>query len=221
MLPPMVVAFGVVTAGIALSNWYAVATGRRRLEWWSKLLTMVGLIAVSLAAGAGSSATGWWLLAALLFGLLGDLALLGHTEGRFVAGVAAFLVGHLAYLVCFANLGLPAPGWSWLGLLVLAVVAFGSREVVPTAYRLSGVKLAVPIAVYSLVIGAMLVVAWLTGLALVAAGATVFVVSDTIIAVTLAKTDFGRPAGRAQLAVMVTYHLGQALIAAGVLSQLG
>jgi len=216
----MVVALGVLTAGISVSNWYAVGTGRARLEWWSKLLTMVALLAVAVAAGAAGSATGWWLLAALFFGLLGDVALLGDSEERFVAGVAAFLVGHLAYVVCFARLGLPSPAWSWLVVVVLALMLAVTRRVVPTAYRLAGLKVAAPIAVYSLVIATMLVVAWLTGLGLVAGGATIFVVSDSVIALTLAATEFGRPSGRAQLAIMVTYHVGQALIAAGVLRAL-
>lgn len=220
MLRRMVVALGVLTAGISLSNWYAVGAGRERLEWWSKLLTMVGLIAVAVAAGAAGTTTGWCLLVALFFGLLGDVALLGDTEARFVAGVGFFLVGHVAYLACFARLGLPSPGWAWAVVAVLGLMLVVTRRVVPTAYRLAGVKVAAPIAVYSLVIAAMLVVAWLTGLWLVAAGATIFVVSDSIIALTLAATEFGRPSGRAQLAIMVSYHVGQALIAAGVLRQL-
>ena len=216
----MVVALGVLTAGISFSNWYAVGSGRARLEWWSKLLTMVALIGVALAAGAAGSVTGWSLLLALFFGLLGDVALLGESEERFVAGVAFFLVGHLAYGVCFVHLGLPSPDWSWAVVVVLALILAVTRNVVPTAYRLAGAKLAAPIGVYSLVIAVMLVLAWLTGLGLVAAGAAVFVVSDSVIALTLVATEFGRPTGRAQLAIMVTYHVGQALIVAGVLRAL-
>jgi len=216
----VVIALAVVTALISLTNWYAVATSHARLEWWAKLLTMVALIATALAAGAASTGTGWWLLAALAFGLLGDFALLGSSNRRFVGGVLAFLVGHLAYVACFARLGLPAPGWAWIVIALVIGMAVVTRELVPTAWRLAGPALALPIAVYSLVIAAMLVVAWLTGVALVAAGATVFVVSDTLIALTMARTELGRPHGRAQLAVMVTYHVGQALIVAGVLSQI-
>jgi len=220
MLPRMVYALGAVTGLVSLTNWYAVARNHHAVEWWTKLLTMVALLAAVLAAGATGSGTGWWLLAALFFGLLGDLALLGDTSARFVAGVLAFLVGHVAYVVCFVTLGLPSPGWSWAGLAVLAPIAWASRKTAPTAYRLAGLKVAIPIAVYSVVIGTMLVTAWLTGLWLVAAGATIFVVSDTIIGLTLAEREFDRPAGPAHVAIMVTYHIGQFLIAYGVLSQL-
>ena len=61
------------------------------------------------------TAAGVWLLVALVFGLLGDVALLSDSLPRFRAGVWAFLVGHLAYLVCFASLGLTVPAWSWSG----------------------------------------------------------------------------------------------------------
>lgn len=154
---------------------------------------------------------------ALAFGLLGDVALLGDTRGRFLGGVAAFLVGHLAYLACFAGLGVPWPWWAWLGLLVLGLVTFATRQVVPAAHRAAGLAVAAPLGIYTLVIAAMLLVAWGTGLGLVAAGATVFVVSDSLIALSLARHDFQRPKGADNVAVMVTYHLGQALIVAGVL----
>jgi uncharacterized membrane protein YhhN len=214
----MVVSLAVLTGLVAATNWYAVGSRRARLEWWTKLLTMVALLATALAAGAGASAPGRWLLVALLFGLLGDLALLGHTTRRFLAGVAAFLVGHLGYVACFAALGLPSPGWAWAVLAILLGVLVVTRDVVPSAYRLASAAVAVPVAVYSLVIAAMLVLGWLTGHGLIAAGAAVFVVSDSIIGLSLGRFGLTGPSGRTHVAIMVTYHLGQALIAAGVLA---
>jgi uncharacterized membrane protein YhhN len=49
---------------------------------------------------------------------------------------------------------------------------------------------------------------------LVALGATVFVVSDA----TLSIDRFVRPIPHARLILMITYHVGQALIVAGVLA---
>lgn len=216
-----VAALGSLTGVVAVANWWSVATSRFTVEWWTKLLTMVALLATAIGAGALSTTPGRWLLVALFFGLLGDLALLGDTVPRFLSGVAAFLVGHLAYVACFATLGLPSPAWAWAGVAVLAVILFASRRVVPSAWRVAGPSVAVPLAAYSLVIGAMLVIAWLTGLWAVAAGATIFVISDTIIALALARDGFERPRGSDHVAVMVTYHVGQALIVAGVLLAAG
>ena len=160
---------------------------------------------------------GTWLLVALAFGTLGDVALLGDSEDRFRAGVAAFLVGHLAYLVCFASLGLPRPGWAWLVLVVLLATSVATRGVVPATHALGGVRLSVPVAVYTVAIGAMLVTAWFTGEPLIALGATIFVASDA----TLSIDRFVRPLPSGHLLVMVTYHVGQALIVLGVLRLLG
>ena len=156
---------------------------------------------------------GTWLLVALFFGTLGDLALLGNSETRFRAGVAAFLVGHLAYVGCFVTLGLPRPGWAWLALGVLLVSVVATRGVVPATHALGGVSLSAPVAIYTAVIGAMLVTAWFTGEPLIALGATIFVASDA----TLSIDRFVRPLPSGPLVVMVTYHVGQALIVLGVL----
>jgi len=207
-------AIWVLPAGLALVDWYAVARGDRRTEVWAKPLVLSSLIVAAVVLGATETAAGLWLLVALVFGLLGDVALLSDSLPRFRAGVAAFLVGHLAYLGCFAALGLTMPAWSWTGLAVLAVALFATRGVVPGTHRLAGRALSVPVAVYSVVIGAMLLCAWFTGVPLVALGATVFVVSDA----TLSIDRFVRPIPHAHLILMVTYHLGQALIVAGVLT---
>lgn len=204
----------VLPACFALVDWYAVARGDRRTEVWAKPLVLSSLIVAAAVLGATETAAGTWLLAALVFGLLGDVALLSDSLPRFRAGVLAFLVGHLAYLVCFAALGLTVPAWSWAGLAVLAVALWATRDVVPATHRLGGRALSVPVAVYSVVIGAMLLFAWFTGVPLVALGATVFVVSDA----TLSINRFVRPIPHAHLILMVTYHVGQALIVAGVLT---
>ncbi|HEU4812007.1 MAG TPA: lysoplasmalogenase [Nocardioides sp.] len=201
------------TVLLAVTDWYAVARGDRRTETWAKPATLAGLTLTAALLGATDDAVGRWLLVALLFGLLGDIALLGDSLARFKAGVAAFLVGHLAYLVCFATLGLPRPGWSWAALLVLLVSVVVTRDVTPATHRQGGAALSVPVAVYTVAIGAMLICAWFTGEPLIALGATIFVASDA----TLSVDRFVRPLPSAHLVVMVTYHVGQALMVAGVL----
>ena len=204
----------VLPACFALADWYAVAREDHRTETWAKPLVLSSLLVVAVVLGATSSTAGVWLLVALVFGLLGDVALLSDSLPRFRAGVAAFLVGHLAYVACFASLGLPMPAWSWAGLVVLAAALFATRGVVPATHRLEGPALSVPVAVYSVVIGAMLLCAWFTGVPLVALGASVFVVSDAVLSI----DRFVRPIPHARLILMVTYHVGQALIEAGVLT---
>ena len=180
---------------------------------WAKPAVLVALIVTALALGATDDAAGVWLLVALVFGLAGDVFLLGESDTRFRLGLASFLVGHLAYVACFIALGLDPQGWNYLSFLVLGGCLLATRQVAASTY-LRG------------------------GLALAAAGRglhgrdrrhghlrvhhrcradrrrrDVFAVSDTV----LARDRFVRPWDRAQLLVMVTYHVGQALIVAGVL----
>lgn len=203
----------LLPAAPAVVDWVAVAREDRRTERWAKPAALAGLIAVAALLGAADTTTGRWLLVALTFGLVGDVALLGDSTRRFLAGLAAFLVGHLAYLVCFGTAGLPAPGWAWAVVVPLLAALVATRGVLPAAYRRDGLAVALPIAAYTAVIATMLVFAWLTGDAVVALGATVFVASDAVLSV----DRFERPVPRGHVIVMVTYHLGQALVVLGLL----
>jgi uncharacterized membrane protein YhhN len=204
----------LVAAACAVVDWYAVARGHRAIETWAKPATLVALIAAAALGGAPDTTAGRWLLLALVFGLVGDVFLLGRSTARFRAGLGAFLVGHLAYLACFVAVGLDQP----LGAAAGGVVALGAlvatRDVLPTVHRSDGPALSGPVAVYMLVITAMVVLAWATGDWLVSLGASVFVASDA----TLAVNRFVRALPGAAVVVMVTYHVGQALIVLGVLA---
>ena len=201
-------------AVLALVDWYAVARADRRTETWAKPAVLVALIVTALVLDATDTTPGLWLLAALVLGLVGDVFLLGDSDTRFRLGLAAFLVGHLGYVVCFATLGLDPAEWAWVAWVVLLVCLLVTRQVAPATYMRGGAALAVPVALYTVVIGAMLILAFDTGEPLIAVGATVFAASDSILAV----DRFVQPRPWAHVVVMVTYHVGQALIIAGVLA---
>ena len=205
----------VVVAAVA--NWWGVATGVRRAVVVAKPLTLVALVGVAAAAGAGGSTPGRWLLVGLVLCLAGDVVLLGDTEAAFLGGLSAFLLGHLAYVVSFVTLGLAQAAWGLIGLMALIAVLLTTRRVIPAAHREGGPVLAGAVTAYMLVIGAMVTTAWMTGEWLIGVGAVTFMVSDAI----LANARFVRRERHADLAVMVTYHLGQVLIVVGILSALG
>ena len=196
-------------------DWWSVAVRGRRREWVLKPLVLALLIVAAWSMGASESTAGWWLLAALGLSLAGDVALLSESDPRFIVGLAGFLAAHLAFVVAFAHLGMPRADLGLVGLaLVVGMVAVVGRRVVPAARAEGGTVLAGAVAAYMGVIGAMVVAAWATGHLLVALGATVFMVSDAV----LALDRFVRARRFGSLAVMVTYHLGQVLIVLGVLS---
>ena len=204
----------VAVAVAAPLDWWAVAVRGRRREWVFKPLVLVALILAAWFMGAGESATGRWLLAALFLSLLGDVALLADNTARFALGLASFLLAHVAFVVAFVQSGMPRAGLAVVGLvLVGALAAVVGRRVVPAAAREGGLGLGGAVTAYMAVIAAMVVAAWATGRPLVALGATVFMVSDAV----LALDRFVRARRFGALAVMVTYHLGQVLIVLGLL----
>jgi uncharacterized membrane protein YhhN len=211
----LTVLVALLTAADAVADWTLVwlTWGRRR--YLTKPLVMVGLIAVTVLVGGGEPAA-WWLVGALLFGMLGDISMNGPSTRHFLGGVGFFFVGHLAYAMTFLSLGLTAPAWSWAGLAVAFVLALPMRRVLRGAVQMGGRPMAAALVAYSLVISAMLVLGWLTGSIWIAAGALIFVVSDTLIGLNLAEHG-NQPPRLTNLAIMVTYHVGQALITAGVL----
>ena len=213
-MPDPALASLTAVAVVAPLNWWSVAVHGRRREWVTKPLVLALLLVTAWLAGAGGSAAGWWLLAALALSLAGDVALLSDTAPRFVAGLGSFLLAHVAFVVAFVHLGMPRADLGLVGLALVAglAVVVGTR-VVPAARREGGAALGAAVAAYMGVIGAMVVAAWATGHLLVALGATAFMVSDAV----LALDRFVRARRFGPLTVMVTYHLGQVLIVLGVL----
>ena len=105
------------------------------------------------------------------------------------------------------------PGWPGSARPILVVALVAGRRILPAALAEGGAVLAAAVAAYMVVIGAMAVLGWATGDVLVGLGAALFVVSDTVLA--LGKFVEERPWTR--LVVIVTYHLAQALLVAGLL----
>jgi uncharacterized membrane protein YhhN len=199
----------------AIGNWFAVARSRKPVEYVCKPATLAALI---LAAGlldpsVDAHTRRAWFVAALIFSLVGDVLLM-LPHDLFVPGLAAFLVGHVCYLV-----GFWVHGPSIAALIVAAVVTVA--VVVPLARRILGAITAAgepdalrgAVIAYMVVISAMLATALASGNALAAAGAVLFVASDSMIA----WDRFVRGFRWAPFAIMVTYHLGQAGLVASLL----
>jgi uncharacterized membrane protein YhhN len=194
-------------AVVAVGNWVARARGIRRLERATKPVATLLLLAVAASLGAADPAQQRWFLAALALSLAGDVLLM-LDERRFAAGLAAFLLAHLAYVAGFAAAGIgvvPLLG----GALAVAVVAVPVAGRIIMALRVAGQgPLVGPIVAYMAAIAAMVASAAGTRSALAVAGAALFLVSDSL----LAWNRFVRPIAWAPVAVMVTYHLAQAAL---------
>ena len=152
------------------------------------------------------------ILAGLSFSLIGDIFLMLPAD-RFIAGLVAFLIAHLCYIVAFTSrtgfqLSIP-----WL----IPCLLIGGVMLALLWPHLGGLK--VPVLVYMVVI---LVMLWQAlgqlgretqlSVLLAAIGAVWFVISDS----TLALNRFREPFAASRAIVLSTYYLAQWLIALSV-----
>jgi uncharacterized membrane protein YhhN len=195
----------VAAAVFAVANWWSRWSHHRPTELWSKPLTLVALIGAALALDPIDPVVRAWFVVALVLSLAGDVFLLGD-DSWFVPGLAAFLAGHLAYVVGFV-LAEPWRWWSfalaWVGLGVLAAT-IGRRIVAGAVERRPALR--VPVASYLGVISLMVASAAAAGNWWAVAGAVLFLTSDTI----LGWRQFVSQRPWMPVAIMVTYHLAQA-----------
>ena len=196
-----------VAALAAVTNWVAVARGDRRLEYLAKPLTMLALIVVAVTVEPTNADRRAWFVAAAVFSLAGDVFLMLPRD-RFIGGLVSFLIAHVCYVV--GMLALPAsPVRALLGVvLVAAAVATIGVRVLRAVRAGPRAVLFGPVLGYLVVISAMVVAAFATGPVLAVAGALTFYASDSI----LAEQRFVTTHAWAPVAVMVTYHVGQAAL---------
>ena len=200
----------------AVLDWWALWRGQRVVEKIAKPGAMLALIGVVIASRGLGDPSIMFLLLALVLCLAGDVLLLAEGDGRFLAGLSAFLLGHLAYAVLFLHLGLAAGWWALAAVVgLLGLLSFGVR-IIRAAFGTegpAGAGLGVGVTAYIAVICVMAVLGWWTGHVWIGLGASIFVVSDTI----LGWNKFVRALPWGPVAVMVTYLAAQALLVIGVL----
>lgn len=192
------------TLVVAAIDWFAVGTGRQRLEDVVKPLTMVALIVAALALDPVDGSARTWFVVALALSMLGDVFLL-RPETRFVPGLASFLLGHLAYVVGLRMLGSSTAGLIVAIVVILLAMPTIGLPVLRAVRRGREPELLGPVAVYIVVISAMVLAAGGSGRIIALVGALSFYASDALIAWNRFVHQY--PWGR--VAIIVTYHLGQ------------
>ncbi|MFF4578941.1 lysoplasmalogenase [Streptomyces sp. NPDC001373] len=153
------------------------------------------------------------LVAALLFGWGGDLALLFDAEPAFLVGMGSFAAGHVCYLMLFHERSLfgrgrtsPALGGAYAVALVGTVALLWGD--LPTGLR-------VPVAGYSLLLASMAYRSSALG-RVAGVGGALFLLSDTLIATGVAEwPQLPRP----DFWIMATYLAAQYLLASGTLGR--
>lgn len=195
-----------LTLASALVDWWATWTGRKQVRLVFKPATLLLLIGVAVTLTPADPTIRTWMVIGLVLSLGGDVLLMFDDDERFfIAGLVSFLLGHIAYIV---GLQLGRESWAWtavgLAVVVVAIATVGRRVVLGVRAG-EHPELLGPVIAYLLVISTMVVSAFGTTGAWAILGATLFYASDA----TLAWNRFIEPRRFGQLAVMVTYHLGQ------------
>jgi uncharacterized membrane protein YhhN len=199
----------------ALLNYWAVARDDYVLERVAKptvLMLLIGLAWAMHGEGRVDGAPSLQpVLVALGLSLLGDIALLNATSVRFMLGLGAFLLAHVAWIVAILESG-GAGGFPWLLLLVLPAMALMQARFGRFIVLHAGAQ-RVPVMLYLLTLVALVAVAAWRGDPIVVLGSFTFLVSDTL----LGHDRFVLERRWAPLQVMVTYHLAQVLLVVGLL----
>ena len=158
------------------------------------------------------------LFAALVLSAVGDAFLAYRSDRAFMSGLAAFLLGHLAYVALFmlGGSGVEAiVGWRLALAVAMAVAVAASIAIlwrgVPDAMKL-------PVVVYSLAILAMGVASLTVPNPVVTLGAVLFMASDSLLALGRFRADLAEGRGWLPYAVWALYYLAQAIITLGILA---
>ena len=199
----------LIAATAAAADWTAVHSDRPRLEAVAKPTVMIGLIGLAATADVAPPSVRPWIIAALAFGLVGDMALLPQID-RFIVGLGSFLVGHLAYVAAFVLMWDPT-AWIGAGLVGACglLVMFGR----PIERSIRGSALRLPVIAYIAVTCIIIVAGAGTGRWMIATGALAFALSDGL----LGSNKFVSPTPDRRIWVHVLYHVGQVAIVGGVL----
>jgi uncharacterized membrane protein YhhN len=204
---------------IAVLDWVAVAKQWKALEVIAQPGVTLALLAWLLSVG------GWqghllWFAIGLAFALAGDILLVLPKE-QLIPGIAAFLIAQIAYVVGFNDTAPPVNLASIAIAVIVGATALRFYGAIAAGLSRTGRHaLKLPVLAYVVAISLMLISALLTmvrpewhpGTAwLASTGALLFFISDAM----LGWDKFVRPIRYGHLAVIITYHLGQALIALG------
>lgn len=188
------------------------------LRWFTKPLLMPLLAtAFYIASEKKKDRLFWLMMAALFFSWSGDLFL--QMNNLFIPGLLSFLFAHLCYIIYFLSIHPEKKGMIQLkpmiGLPVLIYIVLFLYLLYPFLGALK-----IPVTVYSICIGSMLLTAMHTRGKTSAAvssffivGALLFVLSDSLLAVNL----FVKNRLFLSICVMLTYTAAQYFIVRGAL----
>lgn len=160
---------------------------------------------------------GYTVLWALIFGTVGDIFLLHpHKKQAFLSGLLAFFVGHIFWIVTFS--GFLSYGLFTGPLFIVLLAGYGIAAVIFTRFlRIKEKVLCGAVFVYTVTleflnfisVSAVLITKGTTLSLLFLAGTSLFLLSDTILALTVFRKDMTKKLPVPDFWIMITYISAQ------------
>jgi uncharacterized membrane protein YhhN len=170
----------VALAVAAAADWVAVAQRWRPVEEVVRPAYVLLLLALSYVMHADETLYGRWLLAGLGFALAGDILQLVRSDQAFGFGLLAYLSAYLCFTAVLLTMALHQPVWPGVAAAMVALICVVTFVLWPLAR--ADVREGAPPTVYAFVLGVFVALSWWAGNLLAAVGASLFVVSDAVLA---------------------------------------
>ena len=201
----------VMLTVLGLAATLALTPGRHAAwTWLTKPLASAGFVGLAIQLGGLDSTYGRVVLAGRVLALAGDVLLIPKDRRAFPAGLASFLLAHVAYLAAFAIRGVDWVAFGGAFVAVALVLAVVLRWLWP---HLAGpMRVAVPayvVAIGLMVTGSIATAALSPAAWEIPAGAMLFMASDLFVA----RHRFVAPGFVNRLVGLPLYYAGQLLIA--------
>lgn len=207
IFPPVALSITSVVA-LVLCDFYQ----QRRGRYLFKPLAALAFLWLAIALDATATSYGCWILSGLVCCLVGDLLLMADSDRYFLAGLVAFLCGHLLYAMAFLQLPVNPAGLLISCIPALTLLVAATRWLAPHVNR----EMRYPVKLYMVVITGMLLCAGLTSGhpadILIIAGAWGFALSDLAVA----RQQFVHPGPNNGLWGTPLYFFSQMLLASTV-----
>lgn len=208
---------------VCLGELVAVALEVEKLQWVFKPLIMV-VLGMYYYTKSNNAQISRAVVAAIIFSWVGDVSLMfqGKGEGYFIAGLGAFLIAHVGYVMAYYQHIEKKEGAGLHGIqkfrFSLPIVLAGTGLITILYAHLGALK--IPVTLYAIVLMVMTLQALFRygytntiSFWFVFVGALLFMISDSMIAVNKFLASFEL----AGLAIMATYMLAQFLIIRGLI----
>jgi uncharacterized membrane protein YhhN len=210
----------IIFVFVAVAELIAVTFNMPLIQTLAKPLIMIALTGYYIS---GVDERNYFFVAALVFCWLGDVLLMFQgDELFFIAGLVAFLSGHVLYMVSYRQMRNPQDSDGLLNTqkirFAFPIVLAGTGLVVVLLPHLGSLK--IPVMVYALVLTVMVLQALFRfgftskrSFTLVFVGAIFFMISDSALAI----NKFMQPLPMSSLLIMSTYLTAQFLIVEGAI----